>query len=284
MRVMKRENYIRLLPASEVFFSESNLGIIVYSYTSAQGQACAIAFAGRADKPAFRYAFPNPERRAQYVQAWVAGRMKRDADKKAAREERKNKKGMGVQHGDTLYLSAAETGKLVRLALVKAFPGVKFSVKKDGTCLRVEWIDGPTQNEVDAVSGQFAGGRFDGSIDYAYNVTHWLLADGSAIVAKSEGTENQRSYHAPINNPQPEGAIKVSFGARFVFAQRRLSPALTSQLLRGVCERFGLSPLQFSVCTSYDGKSGSISNDKFVPELGEYMATMIHRASVDVAA
>lgn len=284
MRVMKRENYIRLLPASEVFFSESNLGIIVYSYTSAQGQACAIAFAGRADKPAFRYAFPNPERRAQYVQAWVEGRMKREAEKKARREEKKNKKGMGTQHGDTLYLSAVETAKLVRLALVRSFPGVKFSVKKDGTCLRVEWIDGPTASEVDAISQQYAGGRFDGSIDYAYNVTHWLLADGSAIVAKSEGTENQRSYHAPINNQQPEGAIKVSMGARFVFSQRKLSPELTTRLLRKVCGDFGLSPLMFSVCTSYDGKSGSISNDKYVPECGEYMATMIHRESTYLAA
>ena len=85
------------------------------------------------------------------------------------------------------YLSCAETAKLIRAALKRAFPGVKFSVRSDvysgGASINVKWSDGPTGEMVEAVAGAFQGGRFDGSIDLAFGVTHWLLADGSATIA-----------------------------------------------------------------------------------------------------
>lgn len=92
---------------------------------------------------------------------------------------------------------------------------MKFSVRSDG-CINISWIDGPTAAQVDAVVSCYAGGRFDGMIDYAYNVSHWLLPDGSAIVARSEGTESQRSYHAPIDNALGgyEDIIDQNFAAR----------------------------------------------------------------------
>ena len=50
------------------------------------------------------------------------------------------------------YLSCAETAKLVRAALKKAFPGVKFSVKSSvysmGASIRVGWTDGPVTKAV----------------------------------------------------------------------------------------------------------------------------------------
>ncbi|EMJ38738.1 hypothetical protein LEP1GSC079_0045, partial [Leptospira interrogans str. FPW1039] len=47
------------------------------------------------------------------------------------------------------YLSSIETNKLIRLDLQKAFPGVKFNVRKDkfSDC-SVTWKDGPTEQEV----------------------------------------------------------------------------------------------------------------------------------------
>jgi hypothetical protein len=189
---------------------------------------------------------------------------------------------MPSTYGDTTYLTCAETAKLARAALKKAFPGVKFSVRSDG-CIRISWIDGPTAESVDAVVKCYAGGRFDGNIDYAYNVSHWLLPDGSAIVARSEGTENQRSYHAPVNNAAPEGAIKVSFGARFVFTDRRISPELRSKVVRDICNDFGLSPLAFSVVAGYDGGS-YVQGACDVPQLGTDMSTYSHRVLCKLAA
>ena len=87
---------------------------------------------------------------------------------------------------ETKYLSCAETAKLVRTALKKNFPGVKFSVRSSvysgGASIDVSWVLGPTTKEVDAVAGQYASADFDGSIDMETHYDHWLLPDGSAII------------------------------------------------------------------------------------------------------
>ena len=70
---------------------------------------------------------------------------------------------------ETKYLSCAETAKLVRAALKKNFPRVKFSVRSSvysgGASIDVSWVLGPTTREVDTVAGQFESADFDGSID-----------------------------------------------------------------------------------------------------------------------
>jgi hypothetical protein len=59
------------------------------------------------------------------------------------------------------YLSATETAKNVRAALKEAFgkgtafEGVKFSVRKRGCSVDVEYTDGPSTDAVDAVVDQF---------------------------------------------------------------------------------------------------------------------------------
>ena len=58
-------------------------------------------------------------------------------------------------NGRELWLSTAETAKLVRKALKKAFPGMKFSVRSsnyaNGSSIDVSWTDGPTMKAVDEV-------------------------------------------------------------------------------------------------------------------------------------
>ena len=58
-----------------------------------------------------------------------------------------------------------ETAKIIRKELKAAFPGVKFSVKTGRSgfdIVRVEWIDGPTRSEVDALMRKYATQGFDG--------------------------------------------------------------------------------------------------------------------------
>src|SRR5690349_12647508 len=90
--------------------------------------------------------------------------------------------------GDTVYyISAADTAKLVRAALKKAFPGQRFSVTSKtysgGASIRVDWREGPAREAVEKVVKVYEGGRFDGMIDLAYSVSHWLKDDGSVVLA-----------------------------------------------------------------------------------------------------
>src|SRR6185503_87193 len=77
--------------------------------------------------------------------------------------------GRELPHTPTRYITVTETAKLVRAALKAAFPVVKFSVTSKsysgGASISVGWVDGPTEASVRAVTGQYQGATFDGSID-----------------------------------------------------------------------------------------------------------------------
>jgi hypothetical protein len=123
------------------------------------------------------------------------------------------------------YLSCAETAKLVRAALKKKFPGVKFSVVSDvysgGASIDIRWVLGPTTKEVDAVGKQYQGASFDGMIDMETHWNHWLLPDGTVKLRSGPGTEGSMGTIAAVaETPMPDGARPVSFGAKYIFAQR----------------------------------------------------------------
>lgn len=62
--------------------------------------------------------------------------------------------------------------KNVRRDLKQAFPGVKFSVKSSYTTINVNWQDGPTRSQVEAVIDKYQQGTFDGMTDcYEYHTT-----------------------------------------------------------------------------------------------------------------
>jgi hypothetical protein len=73
----------------------------------------------------------------------------------------------------------------IRIMLKAAFPGVKFSVKSDsfsmGDSVDVSWTDGPTAAEVDAITGKFSAGSFNGMDDsYTYTSSPWGELFGSS--------------------------------------------------------------------------------------------------------
>ena len=123
------------------------------------------------------------------------------------------------------HLTCAETAKLVRAALKKNFPGVKFSVRSDvysmGASIDVTWVLGPTSKEVEHIAKQYESADFDGSIDLEVLSNHWLLPDGTAIIRKSPGTQGSMGYIPAESNEPPPGAEPVFFGAHYVQCQRR---------------------------------------------------------------
>lgn len=127
-------------------------------------------------------------------------------------------------------ISPADTAKLVRAALKRSFPRTKFSVRTDayagGATVRVSWTDGPAAKLVERVTGTFAGKRYDPVADVERGVDHWLMPDGSAVVAPPADAFGNRGPTPPC-----PGARLVYFGAGAVSCTRRYSDALTARAI-----------------------------------------------------
>jgi len=100
-------------------------------------------------------AFRTEERRAEKIQE-----RKESYDRhEQFKQEQKSKGGS----------SQASAAKLIKAELQEAFPGIKFSVTSDsfsmGDSVDIRWTDGPTTKEVDAISGKYQYGHFDGMTD-----------------------------------------------------------------------------------------------------------------------
>lgn len=144
-----------------------------------------------------------------------------------------------MEVGQTEYLSVADTAKLVRTALKRAFPeqafGVRSSSYAGGASIDVSWWDGPTASEVDAVVDGFAGKGFDGSIDLAYYTTAWLEPDGTAHLAGSPGTQGSRGYVPDaVADAHSPSARLVHMGADYVHTSRSLTPEAKGMIERQI--------------------------------------------------
>ena len=68
--------------------------------------------------------------------------------------------------------SLISAAKNIRIELARAFPGIKFCVRtkrfSGGNDLNVDWTDGPTTKQVDAIIERYDSGSFDGMTD-CYN-------------------------------------------------------------------------------------------------------------------
>ncbi len=183
------------------------------------------------------------------------------------------------RHG---YISVAETAKLVRQALKAGFPGVKFSVRSSsysgGASIDVTWTDGPTGQQVDAVTGQFCGGRFDGMIDMAYSVRHWLLPDGTAVVAHNPGTLGNGGSNSGEENAKPHpDAVPVRFGADYIFSRRELSVPFLTRIASRVARRYGV-PVP-SVVEGYRSAHIAAEGDDLLPNSRMRVSEAIWRAA-----
>ena len=109
------------------------------------------------------------------------------------------------------YLTCAESAKMLREALKRNFPGVKFSVRSKtyagGASITVTWNDGPSSKMVDAVAQRFAGADFDGMTDcMSYHRDLLVAADGTIR--------------------------EVHFGSDFIFCRRETKPGLHEACVR----------------------------------------------------
>lgn len=91
------------------------------------------------------------------------------------------------------FVRTSEQNKLIRKALKTAFPGFKFDsirASHGGGAVQVEWTDGPTKAEVDAVVSAFKGGYYDAVEDY-HGVNRSLL-NGEEVYFEGESIFTKR--------------------------------------------------------------------------------------------
>jgi len=104
------------------------------------------------------------------------------------------------------YLSCAETAKLIRPALKRAFPGVKFSVRSStysmGASIDIYWTDGPLAADVDKVAKPYAGAGFDGMIDLKTYNSDWLYPDGHVESFQSDIGHSYGTHTADAEGDQ----------------------------------------------------------------------------------
>lgn len=112
------------------------------------------------------------------------------------------------------YGSAAQGAKNLKKELARAFPGVKFSVKSStysgGDSITVSWNLGPTTKQVEAISGKYQEGSFDGMQDM-YETNH--------------------------DNVWPD----VFGGAKYVSENRHFPEELQERIERALCELCGVA-------------------------------------------
>lgn len=127
---------------------------------------------------------------------------------------------------DYEYISCANTAKLVRAALKRAFPATRFRVRSHtyagGASIDLDYTGGPCSRFVKQVAQQYEGARFDGMVDLKTYTRHYLLPDGSVRIS---------SYHPDGISGQvgvvqglPDGARQVYFAANFIFVHREGLP------------------------------------------------------------
>lgn len=143
-----------------------------------------------------------------------------------------------------VYVSAANTARLIRKSLKQEFPGQKFYVRTStysgGASIRIDWMDGPTTDEVDAIVKVYEGSDFDGMIDLKTYVSHWMMPDGSVQIAKSAGSTGSGGFISPTDNAKPHPDAKlVHFMADYIHANRAHSKELLEQVARRVSEETG---------------------------------------------
>jgi hypothetical protein len=140
---------------------------------------------------------------------------------------------------DYTYLSAADTAKLIRTQLKKYFPSTKFWVNSKtysgGASIDIDWIDGPTADQVKKIADPFSGAGFDGMNDYKTTHKGYLLPDGSAAFAEVERDLFTTDHYT---KPHPDAKL-VHFGADYIFENRHLSPEFAKPIIERICSEYG---------------------------------------------
>ena len=101
--------------------------------------------------------------------------------------------------------SLQAAAKNIRIELSRAFPGIKFSVKSSrfsmGDSISIRWIDGPNDDQVEAISCKYQGGYFNSLDDiYEYSRGAWKDAFGSGKYVSCNRDNSDKAIDSAIRS------------------------------------------------------------------------------------
>lgn len=189
----------------------------------------------------------------------------------------------------TRYIDTKEVAKIIRKRLRATFSGVKFSVRIErfagGSAVRINWTDGPSATMVKNITDQYASAGFDGMIDMAYTKDHWLLPDGSAVLAHSPGTTGSMGLHEPVENEKPHpDAELVHFCSGYVTTNRIMTEKLIKAKMKITAKKWGVdtSSLKIEPHNEYSSAWVRGANELYVENAQERFNQLMHRDSPDI--
>lgn len=184
------------------------------------------------------------------------------------------------------WVSTADLATLVRGALKRAFPSVKFSVRSRHGSVSVQYVDGPSRESVRAITGQYVTAGFDGSIDLAFSSSLWLYSDGSASLAYSSGTEGSKGcYPEVIGSPErPDAVLCCSVSSTYISVGRDVSPKLGERALASLKENHPEIADTSLVHKHLLGKDYfRVSNDRWVEGLRTWVSCAVTEEAERIA-
>jgi hypothetical protein len=103
----------------------------------------------------------------------------------------------------------AAAAKEIRKELKAAFPVVKFSIISDsfagGNSVSISWVDGPRTKDVEAITGKYQYGHFDGMTDcYEYS-------NSNKTIPQAKYVQTSRTF-SDIAKKRAESEIVKQFG------------------------------------------------------------------------
>ena len=155
----------------------------------------------------------------------------------------------------TVYVSCADTAKLIRKTLAETFPGVKFSVRSKtysgGASVTIYYTDGPPERLVERAVSHYRGEDFDGMIDLATAIYHEV--DGQ----------------------------RINYGSDYIHAVRRFTPSFLAWCSVTVAEKYDREPLEVLQDGEYvylDTRDGDpLITNAPGPQHGSYLSDLIYQ-------
>lgn len=117
------------------------------------------------------------------------------------------------------HISPKEIAQLIRADLKAKWPvfykAKGFSVRSDRNSVSVEWVDGPTRDEVSKIARAYEGSTFESMSDLK-------MPNGPELVVGENGIE------------------EVKYDADYVFCRREISRERTEQIAQQISKDWGL--------------------------------------------
>ena len=220
---------------------------VVYVYNSERsGKPVAIAYTGKAQRPAWHFNFRTVAERTEKINGYFDSL---EAHKKQVKARRTDSKKDFAAIGKEYY-SVSETAHFARKALHSVFPQVAFSVRSSsyagGASITVEWTDGPSEADVKTITELFVAGGFDGMIDMKYSCWAWMTPDGTVYAGGTRGTEGSRGTVSAHQEEKPHpDAKRVNFGADSIHLHRKPSLQQYRAAAEFVAQNMGLAALNY---------------------------------------